>query len=53
MATEEQASDEANGHVDPADEPWPIGFLMFAGLVALYLVLRFVDLGIKALRAIF
>ncbi|MCH7669358.1 MAG: hypothetical protein IIC71_09215 [Acidobacteria bacterium] len=53
MVAEEQANDEENGHVDPADEPWPIGFLMFTGLVALYLVLRFVDLGIKALRAIF
>lgn len=53
MATEEHAGEEESRDVDPADEPWPIGFLMFTGLVALYLVLRFVDLGIKALRAIF
>lgn len=53
MVAEEQASDEDGADVDPADEPWPIGFLMFTGLVALYLVLRFADLGIKALRAIF
>jgi hypothetical protein len=38
---------------DPADAPWPVGFLFFVGAVALYLVLRFVDLGIKLFRAIF
>ncbi len=38
---------------DPADAPWPVGFLLFVGAVALYLLIRFVDLGIKLLRAIF
>ncbi|NOX23758.1 MAG: hypothetical protein GXP36_11810 [Actinobacteria bacterium] len=45
--------DAESQETDPADAPWPVGFLLFVGAVALYLVLRFVDLGIKLLRAIF
>ncbi|GBE25433.1 hypothetical protein BMS3Bbin02_01718 [bacterium BMS3Bbin02] len=46
-------SDSKTQNPDPADAPWPVGFLLFVGAVALYLVIRFVDLGIKLVRAIF
>ncbi len=33
----------------PAEEDpgWPVGFLLFVGLAALYLVVRFVQLGAR------
>lgn len=33
---------------NPEDDPgWPIGFLLFVGLGALYLIVRFVQLGVR------
>ena len=29
------------------DPGWPIGFLAFVGLAALYLIIRFVQLGVR------
>jgi hypothetical protein len=40
---------------DPSDEElkWPVGFLIMVGLAALYLVVRLVQLGARAVDWIF
>jgi hypothetical protein len=48
-----ERSDTPPEGADPADERWPIGFLIFVGLAALYLAVRLVQMAGWVLDRVF